>query len=128
MFLLAHAFVRALRAPPIAPSALSDFRAVGRGGASRRLRRGFGVALSRRFFDALFFHVAAGLQISLSIPLLINSNHIFHCGQKLSGPMESWRSLFEMRTNSASTIDFLESIPVRPRESRQSMINVISVI
>ena len=42
MLLLSRAFVRALKAPPIAPSALSDFRAVGRGGASRRLRRGFG--------------------------------------------------------------------------------------
>ena len=39
MFQLTRAFGRAVKAPPIAPSALSDFRAVGRGGASRRLRR-----------------------------------------------------------------------------------------
>ena len=45
MLLLTRAFIRALKAPPIAPSALSDFRAVGRGGASRRLRRGFGAGL-----------------------------------------------------------------------------------
>ena len=31
-------FIRAGQPPPIAPSALSDFRAVGRGGASRRPR------------------------------------------------------------------------------------------
>ena len=43
MLLLIRVFIRALKAPPIAPSALSDFRAVGRGGASRRLWRGFGV-------------------------------------------------------------------------------------
>ena len=45
MFLLARVFARALKAPTIAPSALSDSRAGGRGGASRRLRRGFGAGL-----------------------------------------------------------------------------------
>ncbi len=45
MFLLTRALVRALKAPPIAPSALSDFRAVGRGGASRRLWQGLGAGL-----------------------------------------------------------------------------------
>ena len=43
--MLTRAFIRALKAPPIAPSALSDFRAVGPGGTSRRLRRGFGAGL-----------------------------------------------------------------------------------
>ena len=39
MFQLTRAFGRAVKAPPIAPSALSAFRAVGRGGASRHLQR-----------------------------------------------------------------------------------------
>jgi hypothetical protein len=38
VFLLARASYVRSQPPPIAPSALSDFRAVGRGGASRRLR------------------------------------------------------------------------------------------
>ena len=43
-------FIRAGQPPPIAPSALSDFRAVGRGGASRRLRRRAALRAALRAF------------------------------------------------------------------------------
>ena len=54
-----------------------------RGGAS-------GGTIAPLLLHALFFHVAVGLQTSLASPLLVNSNHLFRCGRKLSGPMEIW--------------------------------------
>ena len=64
MLLLTRAFIRALKAPPIAPSALSDFRAVGQGGASRRHRGGFGAGL--RGFKRKQFRQAKLKQFALT--------------------------------------------------------------
>ena len=64
MLLLIRAFIRALKAPPIAPSALSDFRAVGQGGASRRHRGGFGAGL--RGFKRKQFRQAKLKQFALT--------------------------------------------------------------
>ena len=63
MLLLTRAFICALKAPPIAPSALSDFRAVGRGGASRRLYTG-----GRRFADGC---VAEAVAEAVAMPVAV---------------------------------------------------------